>query len=69
MQVVVVINLTHSGQSLEKGSEHGLEARKAAFAEMEKVCTSLKNELILLPFEKLDFGKDKSRWTNFTMPT
>jgi len=39
MQVVVVINLTHSGQSLEKGSEHGLEARKAAFAEMEKVCT------------------------------
>ena len=38
MQVVVVINLTQAGNTREKGAELGLEARKQAYAEIERVC-------------------------------
>jgi len=39
IQVVCVINLTPTKTREEKNAEQSLEARKAAYAEVEKACT------------------------------
>jgi len=39
IQVVCVINLTSTKTREDKNAEQSLEARKAAYAEVEKACT------------------------------
>lgn len=58
IQVVCCISLTPSKTREDKGaSDGGLDARKAAYSDVEKACNSVKVDFCQMNFEKLDFGE------------